>query len=180
VLIRPDHTLGDGEADRGFANAAGPDNRDQALVRKLCDKRCHDLLATNHPNCRDRQIVLRHRRGCRGQEGSRRLLFAYRCDEIVAPSNNRGDVAIVALPVAERTTQSADLDFEIRFFHERCWLGSGDQLLLADNLPGAFDQSSQDIKRATAEPHRLVALEQEPLRRKKSEWAECDRGAAAR
>ena len=33
-----DHALGDGEADRGLANAAGPDDRDQALVRELCGR----------------------------------------------------------------------------------------------------------------------------------------------
>jgi hypothetical protein len=126
----------------------------------LCDKRCRDFLAANHPSCRDWQIVQRRRRNCRGRRGPRRLIFAYRRDEIVAPSYNGDDVAVVALSVAESTTQSADLEFQIRFFHERCWPGPGNQLLLADHLTGAFDQSSQDIKRATAEPHGLVALEQ--------------------
>jgi hypothetical protein len=34
---------------------------------------------------------------------------------------------------------------------------------LVDHLSGAFDQSGQDVEGATAEPHWLVALEQEPL-----------------
>jgi hypothetical protein len=45
------------------------------------------------------------------------------------------------------------LNLQIRFFHERCWPGSGDQLLLADYLAGAFDQSGQDVEGATAQPH---------------------------
>ena len=71
-------------------------------------------------------------------------------------------------------TQSADLDLQIRFFHVRCWLGSGDQLLLADHLVGAFDQSGQDVEGATAEPHWFVALEQETLCRDEAERAERD------
>jgi hypothetical protein len=76
------------------------------------------------------------------------------------------------LSVAEGTTQSADLDLQIGFFHERCWPGSGDQLLLADHLAGAFDQSGQDVEVAAAEPRWLVALEQETLCCKEPERAE--------
>jgi len=47
VFKSADHALGDGEADRGLANAAGPDDRDQALVRELCGERCRDILAAN-------------------------------------------------------------------------------------------------------------------------------------
>jgi hypothetical protein len=124
----------------------------------LCDKRCRDFLAANHPSCRDWQIVQRRRRNCRGRRGPRRLIFAYRRDEITAPTYNGDDVAVVTLSVAESTTQSADLEFQIRSFHVHCRPSPGDQLLLADHLAGAFDQSGQDIKRATAEPHWLVAL----------------------
>jgi hypothetical protein len=91
---------------------------------------------------------------------------------------------MVALAVAKGTTQSADLDFQIRFVHERGWPGSGDQLLLADHLAGAFDQSGQDVEGAAAKPHWLVALEQEPLRCEEPVWAKRDRayvhGAASR
>ena len=117
VLISADQPLGDGEGDRGLADAAGPDDRHQALVRELCDKRCHDFLAADHPSCREREIVRRRRRNGRGRRGPRRLLMAYRRDEIVAASDNGRDVAIVALSVAEGTTQRADLDLQIRFFH---------------------------------------------------------------
>ena len=82
---------------------------------------------------------------------------------------------MVALAVAEGATQSADLNLQIRFFDERLRPGSGDQLLLADHLAGAFDQSGQDVEGAAAEPHWLVALEQEPLRCKEPERAKRDR-----
>jgi hypothetical protein len=45
--------------------------------------------------------------------------------------------------------------------------GSGYQFLFADHLAGAVDERGQDVKGAAAEPHRLVALEQQPLRCKK-------------
>ena len=109
---------------------------------------------------------------------------AYRRDEIVAASRNGGDVAIAALAVAEGAAQRADLDLQVCFFDEGFRPGSGDQLLLADHLAGALDQSGQDVEGAAAEPHRLVALEQEPLRCEEPERAKRDRasvhGAAPR
>jgi predicted amidohydrolase YtcJ len=33
----------------------------------LCDKRCRDFLAANHPSCREQQIVQRHWRNGRGR-----------------------------------------------------------------------------------------------------------------
>jgi hypothetical protein len=164
VLISADRSLGDGEADRGLANATRPDNRDQAPTRELRNKRCHDVLATNHPSCRERQIVPRRPRGCRGQGGPWQRISAYRRDEIVALSYSGGDVTIVALSVAEGTTQSVDLDLQIRFFDERRWPGSGNQFLLADHLARTFDQSGQDIEGAAAQSHWLVAVQQEPPR----------------
>ena len=57
VFIAGDHALGDGEGDRGLADAAGPDDRHQALARKPRDERRHGFLAADHPRCRERQIV---------------------------------------------------------------------------------------------------------------------------
>src|SRR5580692_11256895 len=99
----------------------------------------------------------------RGRRGRGRLFFAYRRDEIVAPPYDSGDVAIVALSVAEGTTQSADLYLQVGFFDERVRPGLGDQLVLADYLAGAFDQGGQYVERAAAKSHRLVTLEQEAL-----------------
>src|SRR5277367_1016623 len=122
------------------------------------------------------------RRG--NDRGRRRLLFAYRRDEIVAPPYDSGDVAIVALSVAEGTTQITDLYLQVGFFDERLRPGSGDQLLLADDLAGTFDQCRQDVEGAAAEPHWLVALQQQPLSCKEPIWAKRDRscvhGAAPR
>ncbi len=106
----------------------------------------------------------RCRRDCRRRRGPRWLLTSYRGDEIVPPSGNGDDVAIAALAVAEGAAQGAHLNLEIRFFDERPRPGSGDQLLFADHLTGAFDQSGQDVEGAAAEPHRPVALEQQTLR----------------
>src|SRR5689334_25437160 len=84
---------------------------------------------------------------------------------------------MAALAVAEGAAQGADLDLQVRFFDERSRPGSGYQLLLADHLAGAFDQGGQDVEGAAAEPHRLVALEQEPPRRKQPERAKRDRAS---
>jgi hypothetical protein len=79
------------------------------------------------------------------------------------------------LAVTEGAAQGAHLDLQVRFFDERLRPGPRDQLLFADHLAGAFDQSSQDVKGAAAEPHRLVTLEQEPLRWKETVRAKRDR-----
>jgi hypothetical protein len=86
-------------------------------------------------------------------------------------------VAILALSVAKGATQSADLDLQIGLPDEGLRPGAGYQLLLADHLAGAFDQSGEDVKGAAAEPHWLVALQQEPLRRKQPERTKRDRAS---
>src|SRR4030095_8494154 len=88
--------------------------------------------------------------------GLRWLLTSYRGDEIVTPSRNGDDVTVPALAVAEGAAQGAHLNLQVRFFDERLRPGSGDQLLFADHLAGAFDQSGQNVKGAAAEPHRLL------------------------
>ena len=71
-----------------------------------------------------------------GQLGPRWLLEADRGDEIVASSWNGDDVAMIALAIAERAAQGADLDLKIRFFDKGFWPGSGHQFRLPDNLAG--------------------------------------------
>ncbi len=175
VFVAGDHALGDGEGDRGLADTSGPDDRHQALARKSRDERRHRFLAADHPSYREWQIVHRRRRGRRRRRGPRWLLTSYRGDEIVTPSRNGDDVAVPALAVAEGAAQGAHLNLEVRFFDVRLRPGSRDQLLLADHLAGALDQSGQDVEGAAAEPHRLVALEQKPLRCKEPKRPERDR-----
>src|SRR5215469_11715645 len=50
------------------------------------------------------------------------------------------------------------------------------QVLLADQLSAAFQQSDQDFQSATSEMHRLVAFPQKELRRKQAERSERDFG----
>ncbi|HEY1941205.1 MAG TPA: hypothetical protein VGH40_03695 [Roseiarcus sp.] len=79
------------------------------------------------------------------------------------------------LAVAEDAPQSADLNLQIRFLDERLRPGSGYQLLLADHFASMFEQNREDIERAAAEPYRLIALEQKPLRRKEPKRPKRDR-----
>ena len=82
---------------------------------------------------------------------------------------------MAALAVAEGAAQGADLNLQICFFDEGLRPASGYQLFLADHLAGTFDQSGENVEGAAAEPHRLVALEQKPLRGKEPERAKRDR-----
>ncbi len=52
-FIIGDHALGDGEGDRGLADAAGPDDRHQALARQSRDDRRCGFLAADHPRHRE-------------------------------------------------------------------------------------------------------------------------------
>ena len=51
----------------------------------------------------------------------------------------------------------------------------GDQLVFADQLPGALHQSGQNIKRTAAHTHRVIVFEQKSLCRNQAEGAERDR-----
>jgi hypothetical protein len=82
---------------------------------------------------------------------------------------------MTALAVAEGAAQRADLHLQIAFLDERLRPGPTYQFLFAHHLAGAFDQSSQDVEGAAAEPHRLVALEQETLLCEEPERAKRDR-----
>src|SRR6185312_16607353 len=82
---------------------------------------------------------------------------------------------MAALAVAKGAAQRADLNLQIRFLDERLRPSPTYQLLFADYLPAAFDQGSQDVEGAAAEPHRLVAVEQETLLCKEPERAKRDR-----
>ena len=79
------------------------------------------------------------------------------------------------LAVAQDAAQGADLDLQIQFLDEGLRPGSGNQLFLPDHVARALDQSGEDVKSATAEKHRLVALKQKPLRSNEPERAKRDR-----
>ena len=95
-----------------------------------------------------------------------------RCDKAVAAPRNVGDVALAALAIAERAPQSGNVDLEIALFHEDVGPDAVEQLLLAQNLAGPFEQSDEDITCPTAEMNRLVAVQQELLRGKQPEAVE--------
>src|SRR5271170_3368478 len=112
-----------------------------------------------------------------GHRGLRRLHKPDSRNETVASSRNGGDESPPALTVAKSAAHCADLNLQIRFFHERLRPNSGYEFLFADNLAGAFDQSGQDVKRPVAEPRRHIAFEQEPPRHKEPERAKGDRAS---
>src|SRR6185369_5378127 len=164
VFVAGNHAFGDRESDRGLADAAGTDDRHHALARQPRHEGRYDFLAADQPRYRERQIAGPRRCGRWEQRGRRWRLEADRGDEVVTPSRNGDDVAMAALAVAEGAAQGAYLNLEIRVFDVRFRPGPRDQFLFADHLSRAFDQAGQDVKGAAAEPHRLIALEQEPLR----------------
>src|SRR5580658_11176409 len=114
---------------------------------------------------------------CSGHRRLRRLHKPDSRNETVASSRNGGDESPPALTVAKGAAQSADLNLQIRFFHERLLPNSGYEFLFADNLAGAFDQSCQDVERAVAQARWRIALEQEPSLYKELKRSKGDRAS---
>jgi hypothetical protein len=57
---------------------------------------------------------------------------------------------------------------------------SGDQLFLAENLTGAFNQSGENVEGPAAAPYRRIPLKQEALRCREPERAKRKAVLAAR
>ncbi len=114
---------------------------------------------------------------CWGYSGRRgpQLFRDRNCrDKAVATTGNIDQIPIAAMAVAQRPPQGGDMDRKIALHDGRARPDAGHQLLLADQLAGALDQGYQDIESTTAEANRLVAVQQEPLRRKQAKGSECD------
>src|SRR5882672_11488170 len=82
---------------------------------------------------------------------------------------------MAALAVAEGAAQRAYLNLQVRVFDECLRPRAGHQLLLGHDRARAVDKGGQDVEGAAAQPHRPVALEQEPLRSKEPERTKRDR-----
>ncbi len=171
IGVRSPHGIGHRHSDGRLADPAWADDGDQAAPVELLRQCRDDRRAADDAREQDRDVVATP--ACdRRRFGLPIIAHADgRCDEGIAPSRNGDNVAMAALAVAEGSAQSVDLNVQIRFFDERFPPDLGYQFLLADHLAGASDESGQDVKGAAAEPHRLVALEQEPLRCKELERA---------
>ena len=98
---------------------------------------------------------------------------ANRRHKTIAAPHHVDDVAGTRLAVAEHLAQRRDMHPQIGVVDERRRPRAGEQVLLGHSLPGALDQREQDLHGATAEPRRLVALEEDPVRRDQPERTEC-------
>ena len=65
-----------------------------------------------------------------------------------------------AWPSAKRAAQRGNMELEIAFDDEGMGPDPRDQLRLADQLAGTFDESDQEIESATAETDGLVTFQQ--------------------
>src|SRR6266404_8305964 len=117
------------------------------------------------------------RRGGR-QWCGRRLCDTDRGDKAITLARRRRDVPPAAASIAQRPPQGANLELEISLLDKGAPPHAGHQLLFADQLSGAFHQSGQDIKRAAAHRHRIVAFKEKSLCWKEPEGGERDRALA--
>src|SRR6516225_9507012 len=95
-----------------------------------------------------------------------------RGDEAVATSGDVDDEPMPVAAIAQRATQCGHVDRQVGRLDEDIGPNARHQLLLADQLTAAFNQSNQDLQSPTPERYGRVALPQEKLRRKQAERSE--------
>src|SRR5215469_12371006 len=123
---------------------------------------CSDAIATTVMPLR----MLRH---------SRSVLVSRhidRGDESVAASGDVDDEPMPVAAIAQRATQCGHVDRQVGRLDKDIWPNPSHQVLLADQLTAAFQQSNQDLQSPAPERYKRVALPQEKLRRKQAERPE--------
>ncbi len=170
-MIGPGQLMGRREGDRGLADAAWADDRDEAPLGQLRHQRGHDIAAPDHAAELSRKMA-------RGLVfGRRRRLSAVHLDDdrrhkTVAPAGDVGDVASARMAVTQRPPERRHMDPEVGVLDEGAGPDPGDEIILADQLAGVLDQGDEDVEGAAAEPDRLVALQEELLCRDQMERPE--------
>ncbi len=138
-------------------------------------ERADDIGPANDPRQGKGQAAGPLRIGGRLGAGRRRIQHLDRRYEGVAPAGHIHDVAAAKLAVTQRPAQPGDVDPKVALLDERIRPHAGDQVILADDLPGSTDQGNEDVQGASADRDLLFALEQELLRRQQTEWAKYER-----
>jgi hypothetical protein len=166
-----DQVVGDGDGDRGLADATGAGDRDEALRREVHRERPRPFDAPDHAQQPAGQegAAGQHARPGRGRVVAmqRRLR-----DEAVAPPGQGRDVARPVLSVAERLAQRGDVEAQAALLDDDVRPDLGDELALAHHLVRSGGQRDQGVERASAQLDRLVAAQQHPLGGKQPERAE--------
>ncbi len=154
VAELPAQRVGDRHGDRRLADAARPDDGDEALRQELCSQR-GDGLRPADQQPRGRRERLRLRRP--GADSGRAVAVRApdRRGEGVAAAGNVDDVFVRALP--QRLPQGGDLHPKIGFLDDDVRPDAFDQLPPAHDLARPVDQRDQDVKRAAPQHDRFDA-----------------------
>jgi hypothetical protein len=104
-------------------------------------------------------------------------------DEAVAAPRDVYDEPVAIAPIVQRAAQRGNMDCKVGRLDKYVGPNPIHQFLLADQLTWSFKQHGQDLQSATPQAHRLVAFEQEKLRRAQAErpehnFARCRDGSA--
>src|SRR5215510_1465864 len=102
------------------------------------------------------------------------LLSRYvdRGDEAVAASGDVDDEPMPVPAVTQRATQRRHMDREVGRLDKDIGPNPSHQILLADQLTAAFEQSDQDLQRTASKRHGLVAFQKKELCRKQTKGSE--------
>ncbi|MNO99515.1 hypothetical protein D3C76_912860 [compost metagenome] len=86
------------------------------------------------------------------------VLQRARRDKAVAALGHGDDVALTGLAVAEGFAQGCHVHPQVDLFHHAIGPDLSHQLLLADDLPGVFEQDQQDVHGASAKAQGAVGF----------------------
>ena len=171
-----DQIVRDGDRDGGLADAAGADDRDEALRREQILDRADVVGAPDHAGQAAGQVRVRNiQRLGRGHGGEYRGRTAGprdRCHEAVAAPGQGGDVARAILAVAQRLAQARHVKAQAAFFDRDIGPDLGQQIPLADGLVGTRCERDQDVESARAKVDGRAAFGEEPFARDQAERPE--------
>jgi len=151
----------DGESDGRFADTGGPNDCDQAALRKLSRQGSDRALTAKHLGQESREVV----RGIGCGLGLARLRGQARdgSHKTVTPAGRIDDKSSALVPIPQGSAQGHDVDAQRAAFHEYSGPGARQQLLVADNVSRPVDEGRQDIEGSPTKGNASAIFQKEAL-----------------
>ena len=162
--------FGHPQRHRGFADAGRAGQCHQAAQGHLPDQTAHQRIAADDRSQAGGQILLRRLQGV--EHDLRDAVAVHRRDKAVTTLRHVDDIALALLAIAQRPAQRGDVHPQVDLFDHTVRPHAGDQLLLADDATGVFDQHLQNIEGAAAHAQWSIPVEDQPLAQMKGVWPE--------
>ncbi|XXT81092.1 hypothetical protein WME79_12420 [Sorangium sp. So ce726] len=165
VAKRLERRFGDGEGDGGLSDAAGAHDRDQPGLLEIASNGGDRIGAPEDARRRERQVVVRGRRGACLEREIDRCDDLHGSHEPIAAPDDRGDVLDSVRASLEHAPEGCHVDLQVALVDGRVRPDLGEQLALRHEVTRALHERSQDVEGAAPDANRLLVPEQQlPLR----------------